>query len=451
MEQTVLDNRLAHMDHAGLAMERATGIRKLMQMLWVYDHPVDIDGVRRFHHNFGFGLAGRRIERSPLPFGRPRWVSSLGPPAPLEIAETPRPRSEVTDWADECAALPIDVETGPAWRMAVLPLTDGGTAVTLVGSHLLGDGIGAVLSVVETTYGVRRDIGYPPPYSRTRFRGALTDMRETARELPDTARTVAAAAKLGLRMRGEQPAAPTTATKAAPVGGDEIVTIPAVSLFVDLAEWDAAAAARNGNSHSLLAGFAARLGDRMGRRRPDGSVGLILALNDRASLEDTRAQAMKFAQADIDAGAVATDLSDARTVLREAVKIAREETDETLELLPLVPFVPRRALAKVAEAFFGSGDELPVSCSNLGDLDPAVGRVDGTDAEYTSLRGIDQGVRRAELERMGGQLVVVGGRLNGKVTICVVGYQCGAQNSKARLRDLALEALGEFGLTAETL
>ncbi|MGV0853561.1 hypothetical protein [Mycolicibacterium phlei] len=449
MEPTVLDNRLAHMDHAGLAMERATGIRKLMQMLWVYDHPIDMDGVRRFHHNFGFGLAGRRIEKSPLPFGRPRWVASLGPAAPLDIAESPRPRSEVTDWADERAALPIDAESGPGWHMGVLPLTDGGTAVTLVGSHLLGDGIGAVLSVIEATYGVRRDLGYPPPYSRTRFRGALTDLRETARAVPDTARTVAEAAKLGLRMRGRSGASGVPAPRV--VNGDEIVTIPAISMFVDLADWDAAAASLNGNSYSLLAGFAARLGDRVGRRRADGSIGLIIALNDRTSLEDTRAQAMKFAQADIDAGTVTTDLSDARTVLRQALKTAREETDPTLELLPLVPFVPRRALAKVADAFFGSGDDLPVSCSNLGDLDPAVGRVDGTDAEYTSLRGVDQGVRRAELERMGGQLVVVAGRLNGKVTLCIVGYQCGAENSKARLRELALQALGEFGLTAETL
>ena len=70
-----------------------------MQVVWVYEHPVDFDGLRRFHQNFGYGLYGRRIERSPLPFGRHRWVSSLGPPSDLDIAERARPRADLGDWA----------------------------------------------------------------------------------------------------------------------------------------------------------------------------------------------------------------------------------------------------------------------------------------------------------------------------------------------------------------
>ena len=139
------DNRLTFMDQAGLQLQRATGTGKLMQMVWVYDHPVDMEGLRRFHENFGYGLAGRRIERSPLPFGRHRWVSALGPQCDLHIEQHPRPRAEVTDWADERAALPVDAEWGPGWHLAVLPLTDGATAVTLVGSHCLGDGVAALL------------------------------------------------------------------------------------------------------------------------------------------------------------------------------------------------------------------------------------------------------------------------------------------------------------------
>ncbi|MCV7282691.1 hypothetical protein H7J88_23930 [Mycolicibacterium flavescens] len=450
------DNRLAFMDQAGFALERATGIVKLMQMVWVYDRAVDLDGVREFHRNFGFGLPGRRIEKSPLPFGRPRWVASLGPPAPLDVAEKPRPRSELTDWLDERAALPVDVERGPGWHIGVLPLTDGGSAVTLVGSHCLGDGVAALLSVVEATVAARRDIGYPPPYSRTRFRGALTDLRETARGLPQTARTVAAAAKLGLRLRDqaadEQPrsAAPKPAVTSG-TSGDEVIIVPAANLFVDLAEWDAAAASRNGNSYSLLAGFAARLGVLMGRQRADGTVGLLIALNDRTTLDDTRAQAMVFAQVGIDPAPVHDDLTEARISLRQAIKTAREQPDDTLQLLPLVPFVPRRVLAKVADVFFGSGDDLPVSCSNLGDLEPLAGRVDGTDADYVMLRGVDQGVRRSVIERAGGQLVVVAGRINGRISICVVGYQCGTENSKDRLRALARQAIEEFGLSAEVL
>ena len=164
---------------------------------------------------------------------------------------------------------------------------------------------------------------------------------------------------------------------------------------------------------------------------------LIMALNDRTSLDDTRAQAMVFAQARLDPTPVTTDLTDARIAIRQALKTAREVPDETLQLLPLVPLVPRRALRRVIDGFLGSGDDLAVSCSNLGDIDPAVGRPDGTDAEYVMLRGIDQNVRRADIERAGGQLVVVAGRICGKMSINAVAYQPGAQNSKDRLREQA--------------
>ena len=47
-------------------------------------------------------------------------------------------------------------------------------------------------------------------------------------------------------------------------------------------DWDARAKALGGNGHSLVAGFAAKLGDRMGRRRaPDGAVTLLIPTSDR--------------------------------------------------------------------------------------------------------------------------------------------------------------------------
>jgi hypothetical protein len=420
-----------------------------MQMFWIYEHPIDFEGLRRFHRNFGYGLSGRLIERSPLPFGRHRWVSSLGPTTDIDVAE-PRPRSEVTDWADERAQVPVDPERGPGWHLGVLPMTDGSTAVTLVGSHNLGDGVAALLSVVEAVHETRRDLGYPQPRSRKRFRGALADLRDTARSAPELARTMATAAKLGLRSRREMTAAPASKPPVtSSADGDTRVVVPAVTVLVNLPQWDARATSLNGNSYSLLAGFAAKLGERMGRRGADGTVTLVIALNDRTSLDDTRANAMLFAPVSIEPDPVTTDLSDARNAVREALKKVREVPDETLQLLPLVPFVPRRALRRVVEQFLGSGAELPVSCSNLGDVHPAVGRPDGTDAEYTILRGVDQNVRLADLERAGGQLVVVAGRIGGRITIDIVGYQVGAENSKPRLRALAADTLAEFDLTGE--
>jgi hypothetical protein len=445
---TLPDNRLTFLDQAMFLGLRATGQEAVMQCVWVYEHPVDFDELRRFHRDFGFGLAGRRIERSPLPFGRHRWVSSLGPASVLDIAETPRPRAEVGDWADERAQLPVDPEWGPGWHLGVLPMTDGSTAVSLVGSHCLGDGGGAMLTTFEAVKGNRRDIGYPHPGSRTRRRAMAIDARETIQGLPELVRTLAAAAKIAVRRRPDRttsPAARPGATGGA--DGDRNVVVPAVATFIDLDEWDACAKARGGNSYSLVAGFAANLGARLDRRRPaDGKVDLVIPINDRMTLDDTRANAVALAHVSVDPTEAIKDLSGARTAIREGIQTARDEPDEAFGLLAAVPFIPKRAVKLMAGAFLGFADPT-VSCSNLGDIDPVFGRPDGTEAEYVYMRGVDRFVTLNTLEQRQGILTVVAGRIGGKISLAVIGYQPGAENSKPWLRRLVGETLGDFGLT----
>jgi hypothetical protein len=129
------------------------------------------------------------------------------------------------------------------------------------------------------------------------------------------------------------------------------------------------------------------------------------------------------------------------------VKIVREEPDETSQILPLIQLVPGRLVNRLADVYLGTVD-LPVSCSNLGELDSAFGRPDGTDAEYVILRGLNQSVARETLERTGGQLSVVSGRIGGSISISVVAYRSGGDdNSKPHLRELVSHTLAEFGLT----
>lgn len=442
------DNRLSFIDQAGFQLLRATGRHQLMQVIWIYEHAIDMDGLRRFHRNFGYGLAGRRIERSRLPFGRHRWVACPGPQSGLAVATVPRPRGEVSDWADEQVRLPIDPEHGPAWHMSVLPMTDGSTAVSLVASHHIGDGIGGVLTLMDAVAGSKRQFGFPPPQSQTTRRAVATDLRQTVRDLPELGRTAGKAVKL-LRRRGAElvRSARTEQTPEPRTNATGPVSVPAISVYVDLDDWDRRATDLGGNSYSLLAGFGARLGERMNRANAEsGTVTLSIALNDRTSLDDSRALAMTFASASVDPGPCTTDLAGVRATIRQAIDTARSTTDETLELLPLIPLVPKRALQGLGGLFFGSPADLPVYCSNLGDVDPAVGRADGTDAEYVVMRGVDQNVTRRDIESMGGQLVLVSARVNGKISIGVVAYQLDAENSKTRLRELAALTLKDFGL-----
>jgi hypothetical protein len=436
-----LDNRLAFMDQASFLALRARDQGQLVQWVWVYERAVDFDGLRRFHRNLGYGLLGRLIERSPLPFARHRWVASRGA-SDIDIAECARPRAELSDWTDECAQLPIDPEWGPGWHLGVLPFTDGSTAVSLVASHCLVDGLGSGLAITDAVKGNTRDLGYPPPRSRTRLRAVVSDARQTVQGVPEVVRAVVAAAKLARRRRHD--IARSGASRAiATLDGDGGVVVPAITIYIDLDDWDARAKTLGGTSNSLFTGFAAKLGERMGRRRADdGAVRLIITANDRTE-GDTCANAVSFASIDVDPTQVTTDLSGVRAAVKQALRTLREAPDESLQILPLTPFTPKRAVRRLGDVLFAFAD-LPVTCSNIGDIDPVAGRPDGTDADCVFVRGVDQHVTRQILEQ---KFFLASGRIGSKIFITVVAYQLDGKNSKPDLRELAAHTLAEFDLT----
>src|SRR4051794_33606819 len=112
-----MKNALDLFDQTFASLERAAGVLGVLQCVWVYDRAIDIDGLRRFNHHLQRGRLSRRIERSPLPFGRHRWIAASGRSG-LEIVATPRPRAELDAWLGEQSAMPLDVEHGPEWRLA---------------------------------------------------------------------------------------------------------------------------------------------------------------------------------------------------------------------------------------------------------------------------------------------------------------------------------------------
>lgn len=443
------DNRLALIDQGFFASHRAAGQKEVTQCTWVYEHAVDFDGLWRFHHNLGYGLMGRRIERSPLRFARYRWVVDRWP-LDIDIAECARPRAELSDWVDERSQLPTDAEWGPSWHLGVLPLTDGSTAVSLVASHYVVDGLGFVVTVADALLGNTRDLGYPPPRSRPRLRAVVQDARQTARDAPQVARALVTAAKVVRPRRPDDVAASPKPRPAAGGGdGDDTVVVPGITIYVGLDDWDARAEALGGTSNTLTAGLAAKLAERMGRRHhSDGTVILQLPLSDRTEA-DTRAIALSVARVSIDPTRVTTDLRDARAAIKQALTTLRETPDElSSQLLWLTPLTPKPVLKRLVDAGFDDPDPLVV-CNNLGDLGSLVNRADGTPAEYLAGRGMRQGMTRGWLERIGGEMYLLSLRIGGKISVTVRAYQPGAENTKPALRELAAHTLAEFDLTGE--
>jgi len=160
---------------------------------------------------------------------------------------------------------------------------------------------------------------------------------------------------------------------------------------------------------------------------------------------DVRANALAFADVAVDPASVTTDLGGVRTALKQTLKTLRETPDVSLQLLPLTPLTPKRVVRRLAEVAFGY-DELPVGCSNLGDIDPAVACPDGSEADQVFLRLVEQHTTRASLQRTRGILYVRSGRIVGEVFLTVAAYQPDGKNSKSDLRQRVARTLAEFEL-----
>ena len=444
------DDRLVFVDQGFFAGQRAAGLEEVMQVVWVYEHAIDLDGLRRVQRNLSHGVLGRLIERSPVPFGRHRWVSGRET-SDIDIAECARPRAELSDWADERSQLPVDPERGPGWHFGVLPLTDGSTAVTFVASHYVLDGIGCFLAIVEAILGNTVELGYPPPRSRTRLRAVVQDVGQTARDVPEVARALVALVKQARHRRRDMSRSP--APRPATLRGDDgdgTVVMPGITIGIDLDHWDARAKALGGAGNTLAAALTAKLGERMGRRNDaDGAVTLQVVMSDR-SLGDTRAIAVSFARVSVDPTRVTTDLRDARAAIKQALTTLREAPDESSQLAPLTPFTPKRTWKQGVDSAFADPAR-PVIYSNLGDVGWDVSRLDGTHCDYAFARGTRQNVRRQWLERTGGHMQLLSFRAPplGKIFIHVIAYQPGAENTKPALRELAARTLAEFDLTGQ--
>jgi diacylglycerol O-acyltransferase len=441
-----MSNVLGLFDQAFFTGERVTGATGLLQCVWVYDRTIDIDGLRRFHHHLQRGRLSRRIERSPLPFARYRWVSARGQ-TDLELVETPRPREEFDAWLAEQAITPLDAEHGPEWHLTVLPFTDGGAGVSLLISHSLTDGVGLCGALADAASGRDDPINWPAAGSRPRWRAVREDARQTVRDIASIGRAIVTAARMARRSLGggAGSTAPQSIRPPAPLAGaDEPVTMPTATIFVDADSWDARAGSLGGTSNSLLVAVAARLALRAGRVAPDGSVTVGMPVNERTA-DDTRANAVTNVDFAVDPAGATTSLREIRAATKQAITHRDENPDERWVLLPLVPLMPQWLLKRMAPVAAGSATG--VVASNLGEVNPAAYRADGTTADSFFMKSSCPGMTKALMHRTGGMMAMVLGRVDRQVFVSVAAYQPGASNSDADLRRDLASALSDFTLT----
>ena len=446
-----MNNVLDLIDQSAFLAERATGTTNVIQWVWLYNRAIDIDGLRQFHQHLQQGRLSRRVERSPLPFGRHRWVSPCCQ-SDLEIVATPRPREEFDAWLREQANTPLDSEHGPGWHLAVLPFTDGGAGLSFVISHSLIDGVGLFEALADAASGRHDPISWPAAGSRRRRQALREDARQTRRDLPEIRRAVVAAARFARHNRGAGgigtpvPSAPRSPS----VGPHQRVALATATIFVDADEWDARANSLGGTSNALLTGLTARLAQRRGRVGADGLATLEIPVNQRTA-GDTRANAMTSVAITVDPEPATTDLRAIRAAIKQALIRLQEVPDERLAMLALAPLLPRRLVRRTVSAAMGGATTS--GSSHLGALDPAVNRPDGTDADYSAgnsffLGATGAGVPVATIHRTGGLLALLSARVHGRVVVSAVAYQLDRPNANDELRQHISSVLSDFSLTA---
>ncbi|WP_019696170.1 hypothetical protein, partial [Mycobacterium avium] len=180
---------------------------------------------------------------------------------------------------------------------------------------------------------------------------------------------------------------------------------------------------------------------------PDGSVNIGMPVNERAP-SDTRANAVTNVDVTLGSAAITTDLREIRAAIKRALVRHHDEPDERWALLPLVPLIPKPVFRRLLSVV--TGGAATVVSSNLGALDPAANRPDGTDADYFAMKSVYPGVTAATMHRTNGALALLSGRVHGRVFISVLAYELGRHNSNEGLRQALSKTLSDFSLAATT-
>ncbi|CAJ1579341.1 hypothetical protein [[Mycobacterium] wendilense] len=444
-----MSNVLDVLDQAAFDIPRASGSSTVLQCTWVYSHPINAGNLQRFRDHLQQGRLSRRIEQSSLGFGRHRWVA---PDRALDIEmAAPRPREALEDWLEEQARTPISCESGPEWHLAVLPFSGGGAGVSLVISHCLTDGVGLCEAIADAALGRDAAVSWPPAASRGRWRALHEDAVQSIRDIPAVCRGFAAATRLARRNREQAKSSPRPDLKrpALQKSATESSAAPVVTVFVDADEWTTRAQSLGGTNNSLLVGVSSCLAQRAGRVAADGSVVVLVPVNERIP-GDTRANAIGGVGVKVDPTRVTTDLSEVRVAVKQALSDHAELADLERATNALVPLSPQRLLKAAGDAVTGAQFNL-ISGSNVGAVDAAAARPDGTDADLFALRLCYFGPMEDAVQRCGGVQTVLSGTAQGRVFLSLVSYLPAHPNSKDALRQDLLRTLQQFSLNGTCL
>ena len=128
------DNFLCYTDQGSFLGLRALGRGPVVPFTWLLAQQPDEAAVIQFNARLAQGIFARLLQRSPLPWGRHRWVRNMTLP-PIMWLSHQHHGKHFHHLRMQMLDLDVDPETGPGWRLVVQPLEGGGCALSVLVSH----------------------------------------------------------------------------------------------------------------------------------------------------------------------------------------------------------------------------------------------------------------------------------------------------------------------------
>jgi len=350
-------NRLSVVDEMFLHRHKGAGLPSVMQGLWRTDDRVDATLLLSLHDVLSEGPLGRRVVRSRVPGARPRFEPSTHvyplryPPAPIDDAD-------LLVWADERADVNVDPELGPGWCLAATHLKSGGTAVSLVCSHVLTDARGFVAAVADALADRPRR---PEPHHASDLRDALQLI-----------------GRVGKGLRGVRY---TRRTETRPTPHPVHERPRTAIVDVDATAWTAAATAAEGTPNSLLLAVSAGVARRSGLKGP---LSISIPVDERDGDTVSNGVAMVGVTVDED--------DDVSAIHAKALHSYRQPREGAPHGIPaeILQLMPDRLAARAAR---GAG-ERDLLCSNIGRVPPELANLGPHRTAGLAMRAMHPGLEQ---------------------------------------------------------
>ncbi|MGW4844445.1 hypothetical protein [Nocardia brasiliensis] len=414
MVGVIVPHRMADLDCAS-ARTQVRSDTVSIHAIWLFDTELSDATLDRFHRLLQRGVLGRVAATPFIGTAGDRWVRAHAF-APVQRYAGALPREHVTDWIAERARGELDTYGGPAWRLSVTTLDDGGSAVSLLVSHTLTDGLALIRALEEAAASSPRAWSFEADRVG-RFRLFVSDLFAAVRRLAALAPAVPTVARFIREARQQPhhgsvppPPAPLTATP------HTDFTLPFVLAVVPAEQWRKQAEARGGNDASLAVAVMAELATRVGRTDEQGRARIAMPVSIRQPQHDTRGNALGAIDLVVDRTGANDDLTEIRAEVKR--KLQRRESDGRAydALLKLALVLPPSVFRKLARDL--TKDQVTTGCSYVTCPDPLVRTVAGVPASVFSLGLITQRLEALdEVYRCGGYLF--GGFVASNDAICL--------------------------------